>query len=302
MSEVAASPRGLFARVEPWLSLVRFGHSIFALPFAALALFVASGGLPSGRVLALVVVCCVAARTAAMAANRVADRRFDAQNPRTRGRELPSGRVSVGGAVLLAVASGAVFVAAAFALGSLCGWLSLPVLALLVGYSFAKRFTAGAHFWLGACLALAPLGAWLAARGDLAGDPTAPLLLAAGVWTWVAGFDLIYASQDAGFDASRGLHSIPARFGVARALGLARVLHVATVLLWLGFGRAAGLGLGFGLALTLAAGLLVWEHRLVKPDDLSRVDAAFFTANGWVSVCLFVGGALDLVVAPGGAV
>jgi 4-hydroxybenzoate polyprenyltransferase len=285
-----------FERAEAWLSLVRFSHSIFALPFAALALFVASGGWPDPRVALLVVSCCVAARTAAMGANRLVDAKIDAENPRTAQRELPSGKVRPASALLLTLLSAAVFVAGAFALSPLCGWISLPVLALLVGYSYTKRFTYAAHFVLGACLALAPLGAWLAAKGSFEGPLQVPLWLAAGVWTWVAGFDLIYACQDVAFDARRGLHSVPARFGVPFALGAARVLHALTVVCWIAFARAAGLGWGFGIALASACVLLVWEHRLVRPRDLSRVDVAFFTLNGWVSVLLFVGGAVDLTL------
>jgi 4-hydroxybenzoate polyprenyltransferase len=277
------------------LRLVRFSHSVFALPFALASAWVAAGGVPPLDRLAWIVVCAVAARTSAMAFNRWVDRDIDAANPRTAGREIPRGAVAPRVALGLALASGVGFVAAAFALGPWCGALSFPVLALLLGYSYAKRFTWVCHLWLGACLALAPLGAWVAVLGAPTGDLSVPLLLAAAVVTWVAGFDLVYACQDAAFDRERGLHSIPARFGLARALAVSAALHVATTAAFVAFGLAAGLGAGFWLALAAAVALLVWQHRIVRPDDLSRVDAAFFTANGWVGVALLCGVLVDLV-------
>ena len=279
-----------------YLRLIKFSHSVFALPFALQAAWLAARGAPPAGRLAWIVVCAVAARTAAMGFNRLVDRRIDAENPRTRERELPSGQVSAAGVALLTVGAAAVFVGGACALGRLTALLSGPVLVVLLGYSFTKRFTWLSHAALGLALALAPLGAWIAVRGDLSGDLARPLLLAAAVCVWVAGFDLIYACQDAEFDARRGLHSIPARFGPRAALGLARLLHGATVVLLAALAWRADLGWIFGAAVVLAAGLLVWEHSLVSADDLARVDQAFFTANGWVGVGLFVGLALDLAL------
>jgi 4-hydroxybenzoate polyprenyltransferase len=277
-----------------YIRLVAFEHSIFALPFALQGAWLAAGGMPRVRTLAWIVVCAVAARTAAMAFNRLADARIDERNPRTADRELPAGRLSRARVAALVLAAAAVFVAGAYALNPLCGRLALPVLGVLLGYSFTKRFTALAHLALGLALALAPLGAWLAVRGDLEGDLGAPLLLAGAALAWVAGFDLIYATQDAEFDRRAGLHSIPARFGIPAALSLSRALHALTVvllgLLWL----RADLARVYLAAIALAAGLLVWEHRLVRPDDLSRVNLAFFTLNGWIGVGLFAGLALDL--------
>lgn len=283
-------------RLGDTLRLVKFSHSIFALPFALQSAWLAAGGVPSARVLALVVVCCVAARTAAMSFNRLVDRHVDARNPRTASRELPAGKLSPSAVAALVTASSTIFVLGAFLLNPLCGWLSLPVLACLLGYSFAKRVTWLAHAFLGGCLALAPLGAWLAVRGSFEGDLAPPLLLAAAVLTWVAGFDLIYSCQDAAFDRREGLYSLPARFGVARALVVSRVLHVATVALLVLFGARAELSWVFWIAVALAAVLLAWEHGLVRADDLSRVDVAFFTLNGWVGIGLFVGLACDLAV------
>lgn len=289
----------MISALRPWFSLVKFGHSVFALPFALASAWLAAGGVPAGRVLALIVLCAVSARTAAMAFNRWLDRRIDAANPRTSARELPSGKLAAGAVLALVLAAAALFVAGSFALNPLCGRLSLPVLALLLGYSAFKRFSAAAHFVLGLALALAPLGAWVAVRGDLAGDLAPPLLLALAVLTWVAGFDLIYACQDAEFDRRTGLHSIPARFGVARALLVSSALHVVTFAALLVFAARAGLGWVFGLALAGAGGLLVWQHRLVSPRDLSRADMAFFTLNGWVSIGLFLGLAGDLALRGG---
>jgi 4-hydroxybenzoate polyprenyltransferase len=273
--------------------LVAWRHSVFALPFALQGAWLAAGGRPQWRTLALVVVCAVAARTAAMAFNRLVDRRIDARNPRTRERELPAGRLSAAQVSVLTTVASAAFVGGAAALNPLCGWLSLPVLAVVLGYSLTKRFTWAAHGFLGLALALAPLGAWLAVRGDFRGDLAQPLVLAGAVLTWVAGFDLIYACQDREFDRAERLHSVPARFGVAAALGSARVLHALTIallaLLWL----RADLSLIYLAAVAVAGALLVWEHRLVAPDDLSRIDMAFFTLNGWIGVLLFVGLVLD---------
>jgi 4-hydroxybenzoate polyprenyltransferase len=284
----------VIARLAPWFSLVKFGHSVFALPFALASAWLAAGGRPEWRVLALVVLCAVAARTMAMAFNRWLDRDVDAENPRTRGRELPSGVLTPGAVLALVVLSALVFLAGAWALNPLCLALAPLVLLVLLGYSAMKRVSAAAHLVLGLALALAPLGAWVAVRGNLEGDLAPPLLLALAVLTWVAGFDLIYACQDEAFDRARGLHSIPARLGVARALRLSSALHVVTMLTLLLFARAAGLGWVFGLVLGVVTVLLVWQHRLVSPRDLSRVDVAFFTLNGWVSIGLFLGTALDL--------
>lgn len=280
--------------VARYLSLVKFSHSVFALPFALQGAWLASDGVPDAATLGLVVLCAVAARTAAMGFNRWLDRDIDAQNPRTAAREIPAGVVSAPAAAGLVLASSAVFVAGAFALNPLCGWLSPAVLAVLLGYSAFKRFSSLAHFALGLALGLAPLGAWLAVRGDFEGDLRPVLLLAAGVLTWVAGFDLIYASQDAEFDRGRGLHSIPARLGVGGALRLSSALHVLAVACFAGEGWLAGLGAAYWVMLAVAAALLVWEHSIVSADDLSRVNVAFFTLNGWVGIGLFLGVAVDL--------
>lgn len=285
--------------VRDWFGLVRFSHSVFALPFALCGAWLAAGGAPGWRIALLVIACAVAARTAAMGFNRLVDRGIDAANPRTSRREIPAGKLGVGAVRGLVVLASAAFIALAFALNPLAGWLATPVLAVLLGYSYMKRISSAAHFVLGLALAIAPLGAWIAVRGAIEPDVTPVLWLAGAVLTWVAGFDLIYACQDAEFDRTSGLFSIPARFGVANALRISSALHVVTVATLVMVGATAGLGLAWWIALAVCAVLLVWQHRLVAPGDLTRVDMAFFTLNGWVGVGLFAGLALDRAIANG---
>ncbi|MBI4879172.1 MAG: UbiA family prenyltransferase [Planctomycetes bacterium] len=274
-------------RVRAYLELVRFSHTIFALPFALMALFLAAERDPPGaRTVLLVLACLVAARTAAMAYNRLADRDSDAANPRTRARHLPAGLVSPREVALLVLLASGAFVAAAWFLNRLAFILSFPVLALLLGYSHTKRFTAASHFVLGLALGLAPLGAWIALRGALDASWRVPALLGLAALFWVAGFDILYSCQDVDFDRGARLRSIPARFGVARALHLARLLHAAMLVALLALGREAALGAVYGAGVAACAALLAWEHSLVKPHDLSRVNVAFFTANGCVSLLL----------------
>lgn len=276
-----------------YLSLVKFSHSVFALPFALQGAWLAAGGMPKASDLGLIILCAVAARTAAMAFNRLVDRDLDKANPRTKTRELPAGELSVLSVRLLVAVSALVFIGGAFALNSLAGFLSFPVLVVLCGYSYVKRISFLAHLVLGLALALAPLGAWIAIRGEIDSSILPVVLLAAAVLAWVAGFDLIYACQDADHDRESGLHSIPARFGVPRALWLSKALHLATAVCLIAYAYSAGLGWIFAAALIGSMALLVWEHRLVKPGDLSKIDMAFFTLNGWVGVALFVGMVLD---------
>jgi 4-hydroxybenzoate polyprenyltransferase len=282
------------SRAADWFRLVRFSHSVFALPFALISALLAARGLPPWSTLGWILSCCVAARTAAMGFNRLVDRGIDARNPRTAARELPAGRLAPAAVALLVVLCSVLFVAAAWRLGPLCGWLAPLVLAVLLGYSYAKRFTALAHLWLGLALGLAPLGAWLAVRGSLEGGLAAPLLLSAAVIAWVAGFDVLYACQDCEFDRRAGLHSIPARLGIARALRVSELLHVLAFALLAAFAVRGGLSYGTALALALAGALLYWQHRLVRPDDLSRLDLAFFMLNGWVGFVLLLGVSADL--------
>jgi 4-hydroxybenzoate polyprenyltransferase len=269
-----------------WFSLVRFSHSIFALPFALMALLLATDGRPSLRLLMLVVAAAVSARTAAMAFNRYVDRHIDAQNPRTQGREIPSGQIRPGAALGVTIAASAIFVLSAWWIAPICLYLSPVVLLVLLGYSYTKRFTWACHLVLGLALGLAPLGAWIAAMGSLEGALGTPLLLAAGVLTWVAGFDVIYSLQDDDFDRGLGLSSIPERFGRRGALLISALLHVLTVGFFVWTGLRAELGLFYWLGVGASAALLAWQHSIVKPQDLSRVNAAFFSANGLLSLVL----------------
>lgn len=268
--------------VRIWGRMVRFSHSLFALPFAlsGMVLAAADRGITGAQV-AWILVAMVGARNAAMGFNRLADEDLDRRNPRTRTRELPSGRLSRAAVWSFTLALAALFVVAAFRLNRLCGLLSPVALAVVFGYSYTKRFTWASHLVLGAALGLAPLGGWIAIRGSVA---VPPLLVATAVLLWVAGFDVIYACQDVDFDRTHGLHSIPARFGVAVALGIARALHAGAVLALAAVGAAMPLHPVYGLGVALIAVLLVWEHRLLRPDDLSRLGTAFFNMNGVISV------------------
>jgi 4-hydroxybenzoate polyprenyltransferase len=263
-------------------SLVKFSHTIFALPFALAAVVLA---LPYGHVtwarVALIVLCIASARTAAMAFNRLVDRDFDAQNPRTRDREIPRGALSVPFVRALVLGSCGVFVAAAASLGRLPLLLSPVALGLALGYSYVKRFSSLCHLVLGAAISFAPGGAWIGVGAEVT---LAPWLLVLGVGTWVAGFDILYALQDAGFDKGAGLYSIPARLGIPGALWVSGLLHVATLLCLVGVGTQLGRGPAYFAGCALIGVILGYEHAIVKPSDLSRIDKAFFDLNGYVSV------------------
>jgi 4-hydroxybenzoate polyprenyltransferase len=277
---------GLAQNLGETAEMIAFKHTVFALPFALMSLITASGsGWPTARVLLWVIVAMVAARTAAMSFNRLADHRFDADNPRTADRSLPAGRLSRRFAWFVTIGSALVFVLAASRLNPLCLRLALPTLAVLLGYSYAKRFTSASHLWLGCALGIAPIGAWVAVTGSL--DPP-PLVLGAAVAFWVAGFDTIYSLQDEAFDRARGLRSLPSVMGAHRALWAARGFHLLAVVGFAVFAVAAGGGWIRLSAVAAAAVLMLWQHRLVRADDLSRVDAAFFSANGLLAVVMFV--------------
>lgn len=287
----------LAARARDFASLVKLSHSVFALPFALLSLLTATGGAPPWRLLVLTVVAVVAARTAAMAWNRYADRDIDLVNPRTAGREIPRGAVSARAALALAIGAALVFVGACSLLGERCRLGSLPVLLWLLGYSHVKRFSALCHLWLGIALGLAPVACWVATLdvvGRTAVPLQAPLWLGLGVVTWVAGFDVLYACQDEVFDRTHGLHSIPARFGAARALWISRGLHAVAAIAFAAFGLAAGLGLGHGVGVAAAIGLLWWQQRALRPSMLATLKPGFFFANGLLSLAMLCCGALDV--------
>jgi 4-hydroxybenzoate polyprenyltransferase len=284
----SAEGRGLLERLRTYGSLVTIAHTVFAMPFAAAALVLAHAvphvPLTAARVVAMLVAM-VAARSSAMAYNRYADRDVDALNPRTQSRHLPSGAVSPKEALLLTVVTGAVFIGAAATLGTTPLALSPLVLAVLLGYSHAKRFTWASHAWLGLALALAPGGAWIAAG---ASPSLAIVCFMAAILTWLFGFDILYSLQDEGFDREKSLHSVPARFGLRGALWLSALAHVLTPVL-LGFtGILLGRGVLYGAAVALTAVLLAYEHLLVGSGNLSKINKAFFDVNAWLSVGFFV--------------
>ncbi|HEY0839202.1 MAG TPA: 4-hydroxybenzoate octaprenyltransferase [Vulgatibacter sp.] len=270
--------------------LVRFSHTVFSVPFALAAAAVASIEHPVDlRLGALVLVCVVAARTAAMGYNRIADREIDAKNPRTRSRELAAGAVSTKAAWALTAAAGVAFLAAAFAISTITGMLALVALPLALGYSLAKRFTWLCHFWLGVVLALAPVGAWVAVAGGFA---PFPLLLGAGVLCWIAGFDVVYALADLEFDRREGLHSFPARFGPRATLGTSLALHLLAPAYFLLAGVTAGRGIAYFVGVALAAGALLAGQ---VATFRGRKGDAVFVANGWVSLLFGAAVVIDVL-------
>lgn len=291
---VAGGPgpsQGPGAVISRFGRMIKFEHTLFALPFALAAAAIAARGhgLSLAR-LGGIVVAMAGARTAAMGFNRIVDRHFDARNPRTAKRELPAGAISLRAAWALTLAATAVFVGAAAALGPLCLALSPVALLFLYGYSFTKRFTSLCHLFLGLAIASGPAGAWIAVRGDFG---WAPGLLMIAVGLWIAGFDILYALADRDFDRQTGLHSIPARFGVGGALVLSALLHLGTVGALLALAAAAHLGAPYLIGVAVVLGLLAYEHAIVRPSDLSRLDVAFFNLNGYVSVAFFAATLID---------
>ena len=290
-------PRNFIKNLKQFGELVKIEHTIFALPFALISMLLASKGLPHGlpplSVILWIIVAMVGARSAAMAFNRLADRAIDAANPRTASRHIPAGLVSVQTATLYFVVSVVVFGFASWSLSPLCLMLSPVALAVILGYSLAKRFTPLCHLILGFGIGIAPIGAWIAVRGDLM---PVPLLLGAIVMLWIGGFDIIYALQDYDFDRANKVYSIPAKVGKAKALLISRLMHVIVIALLFTVGVLAHLGFVYFLGACVVTGLIIYEQSIVKPNDLSRVNMAFFTLNGWVSVLLFVFTALDGII------
>ena len=278
--------------------MIKIEHTLFALPFAFLGMLLAARGIPPWRTVLWIVVAMVGARSAAMAFNRLVDRRIDAVNPRTATRALPAGLLTPTFVALFVAVSAALLVVAAWQLNPLAFALSPVALGVIILYSYTKRFTAFCHLVLGLALSGAPLGAWIAVRGDVA---AAPLVLAGAVLLWVAGFDVLYALQDVGFDSQAGLFSIPARLGVERALVVSALLHLGTLALLALLPRlyAPGLGLAYWVGVAGCAALLAWQHWVVRPGDLSRLNAAFFTANGVLAVWLFAATTVDVLVRRG---
>jgi 4-hydroxybenzoate polyprenyltransferase len=289
----------LGAQLNHFARDIKISHTVFALPFALLSTFLAAGGLPKVGVLALILVCMVTARTVAMASNRLLDAALDARNPRTAGRAIPSGRLSRQFYALTLAACGFAFLAA-----TALFWfayrnpypvaLAVPVLLFLAAYPLLKRFTRLCHYYLGAALALAPVCAWLAVRGSLAAPP---LWMAGAVLCWTAGFDIIYACQDYLSDVECGVFSVPAKIGIGPALRVSRLTHLVCVGMFVGLGRSSpALGTLYWIGVAVATLLLVVEHSLVRPNDLSKVGLAFFTVNGVISILLGTLGILDVFV------
>ena len=274
--------KGLLEPIRAWGRMVKFSHTVFALPFAlsGAALAALESGITWPRIL-WIVVAMIAARNAAMSFNRLADQRYDAANPRTAARELPAGRLSRSAVWSLTILLGVLFVYASFQLGPLCGRLSPVALVIVFGYSFTKRFTWASHLVLGLSLAMAPVGGWLAVSGHFS---AVAWLLGAAVLMWVAGFDVVYACQDMEFDRQAGLLSIPARFGIRRALILSRLLHAAALAALAGVGRMAELHPIYWVGWLAIGLILIWEHRLIRSDNLSKLGVAFFNMNGVISV------------------
>ncbi|MBX3291491.1 MAG: putative 4-hydroxybenzoate polyprenyltransferase [Acidobacteria bacterium] len=275
---------GFLNKLKTTLEMIKFEHTLFALPFAFLGAILAAEGMPTWSQLLWITIAMVGARSAAMTFNRIADRDIDARNPRTANRELPSGKLSVVFAWAFLGISIVVFVLAAYMLNWLTLVLSPVALLIVLGYSYAKRFTAFAHFFLGIALAIAPSAAWIAVRGSL--DSEVPVLLSLFVMMWTAGFDVLYACQDQEFDRQAGLRSIPARFGIANSLWIARLFHVQAFLVLILLYVVSELNWPALAGVIATGGLLAFQHMLVRADDLSRLNAAFFTTNAFVSVIL----------------
>ncbi len=286
----------VLAKVVTLLEMIKFSHTVFAFPFAlmgATLAALASGRAPSAAQVGWICLAMVGARTAAMGLNRIIDARIDAKNPRTAERPLPAGKVTLIESWLLVLMATAVMLLAAAMLNPLCLLLAPVALGFFVLYAYCKRFTALAHVVLGICLAAAPIGAWIALRGDLQWPI---LVLGAAVLVWVAGFDIFYALQDVEFDRSQGLHSIPVRLGVKNAILLGKLLHGAMIALLLLLPVGLPLGWLYYAGVAVIGALIAYEHQLVRADDLSRLDAAFFNMNGYISVTIFAFTLADVLV------
>ena len=294
--------QNLRSKIAGFGQLVRFSHTVFALPFAMASVALAWPSHPiTLRALFWILIAMVGARTAAMGFNRLADRKFDALNPRTKDWELPSGKIKVREAALLTAGAAAIFVIAAYQLNWICFVLSPLALAIVFFYSFTKRFTWASHLFLGLALAIAPIGAWLATVTppiDLK-ELSVPLYLGLAVVFWLAGFDIIYSLQDREFDRTQGLHSIPVRFGVPRSLHLSSFFHGCTIFFLALVGLSAAVGLVYWIGLVAIAAVLIWEHRIVTPKDLSRINRAFFDLNAYVSVGYFLTTLADVALRTG---
>ncbi len=276
---------GCLPKIRIFLEMIKFSHTVFALPFALTGALLAAGGFPTVRQIVWIILAMVGARTAAMAMNRLIDAEIDGRNPRTAGRAIPSGLLSGGVTLFFIISSTALMLFSAAMLNPLCLKLSPIALSFLVLYSYCKRFTSLAHVVLGICLAAAPIGAWVAIRGQI---EASALVLGAVVLFWVAGFDILYALQDREFDKAAGLHSIPVLLGVEGSLWTARIFHLVMMGLLLGLYSIMQLGSMFMVGILVVAGMLLYEHWLLKDGDLEKLDAAFFNMNGYISLAILL--------------
>lgn len=275
------------------LNMIKFEHTIFALPFAIMSAFIASDGLPPLDKCGWILLAMIGARSCAMAFNRLVDAKIDGNNPRTAMRAIPAGLITTGSVWIFTVASAALLVFSAYKLNPLAFALSPVALVITMGYSFTKRFTSLSHFGLGLSLSIAPIGAWIAVKGKF---DWIPMLLGLSVLLWTAGFDIIYACQDFEFDRKNRLHSIPARFGIQKALWLSSALHLITVSILVGLAVLPNLGVLYLIGVGVVTLILIYEHTIVSPSDLSRVNLAFFTLNGMVSLVLSALSVADLLI------
>lgn len=288
----AMSHNGPIGKIAVFLEMIKFSHTVFALPFALSGALLAAGGMPTARQLLWIVLAMVGARTAAMGLNRLIDATIDARNPRTAGRAIPAGLIGKGTTLLFILASLILMLVAAGQLNRLCLLLSPLAIFFLLLYSYCKRFTSLAHVVLGLCLSAAPLGAWVAIRGSI--DPPA-LILGGAVLFWVAGFDILYALQDLEYDRSAGLHSIPVLLGVEGSLWAARIFHMVMLGLLLALFSLMQMGPWFMAGILITAAMLLYEHWLLRNGDLTRLDAAFFNMNGYISVVFLLGTAAEVL-------
>lgn len=283
--EANVMERNFFAKLKIFLDMIKFPHTIFALPFALTSAFIASGGLPDSYHLFWIVVAMVGARTGAMSFNRLVDRHIDAKNPRTSNRPLPRGLISKEAVIFFTVISFVILILAGYMLNKLCFYLSPLAIAILISYSYTKRFTHLSHLFLGLALSGAPLGAWIAVRGTV---ELLPILLSFAVLFWVAGFDILYALQDYEFDKKEGLYSIPVKFGIKRSIILARIFHLFMMIFLFLLYLFYDFGFLYFIGLVVILLLLFYEHSLVKENDLSKLDIAFFNMNGYISILFFL--------------
>jgi len=280
-------------KVSVYLRMIKFSHSIFALPFAFTSALIAASGIPDLKQIGWIIIAMVGARSGAMGLNRIIDSKIDSANPRTKRREIPRGAISVLAAVLFVVVSFIFMVFAAYMLNPLCLKLSPVAIAILVLYSYTKRFTWMSHFFLGLSISAAPLGAWLAVKGSF---DIEIIPLAIAVIFWLAGFDVLYALQDIDFDRRYGLYSIPKRFGISKSIYLSRIFHTMSFILLVANGMIFGLGGLYWTGMFLTAGLFLYEHSLITIDDLRKLDIAFFNMNGYISVTVFIFTLMDYMI------